>query len=197
MLTVENLRKTLADFILWPERGEYTVALVRYACNNLKRGEDSLKIMLSRCSCYGLGQLLEADAFRGLLEDKGFLDDFCYCLKGRIWSIVFCNSQNLEITRFVFGNILIICDSSQETFSCFLECWNSVCHVSTLPFDVALGSERNFQSVSSNKWAVTISHLKQAAREASSQHVTTTFPKHALDTSTLHCETFPPYESSP
>lgn len=80
-LVLKNLHQTLAAFTLWPDCVDDIVTLLSFVYSNTitpGNGDEPIRSMLNQYVSYEMDKMVEATAFRDLLEkDRDFLDDFC------------------------------------------------------------------------------------------------------------------------
>ena len=78
---MKNLHQTLVAFTLWPDCVDDIVTLLSFVYSNTitpGNGDEPIRSMLNQYVSYEMDKMVEATAFRDLLEkDRDFLDDFC------------------------------------------------------------------------------------------------------------------------
>ena len=85
---MKNVHQTLAAFTLWPDCVNDIVSLLSFVYDNTMKardGDEPFRRMLSQYVGYEMDCMMEAVAFRDLVEqDRDFLDDFCSQVRKRI-----------------------------------------------------------------------------------------------------------------
>jgi len=87
-LVLKNVHQTLSAFTLWPDCVGDIVSLLSFIYDSTikaRNGDEPMRRMLSQYVGYEMDRMVEAAAFRDLLErDRDFLDDFCFQVRKRI-----------------------------------------------------------------------------------------------------------------